>query len=202
MNEIKQNNGNHNMGLILTLLFSLCNGSCISATECKWKQWCRKLRRLRERGRDMHSYMIRKIEQCSDNPIQSNTIQSNTIRQAEESRDAANLVGLSNSLVFCFGKGFSVSITVFFLFLPWFIKTFTSNYGREMGVWTLQKSHPLITVIYLPNRRKLFHFDWSSQGAIKQNPRNAKWKVKSVGKGSEPQNKGHKNEAKKGKRQE
>jgi len=133
------------------------------------------------------------------NPIQSSPIQSGRQKKAET---PPILSGFLTRLFFVLGKGFLFLFLFFFLFLPWFIKTFTSNYSREMGVWTLQKSHPLITVIYLPNRRKLFHFDWSSQGAIKQNPRNAKWKVKSVGKGSEPQNKGHKNEAKKGKRQE
>lgn len=46
---------------------------------------------------------------------QSNPIQSNTIRLAEESREAANLVGLSNQLVFFFGE--RVFNGFFFLFI-------------------------------------------------------------------------------------
>jgi len=134
-----------------------------------------------ERGRDMHSYMIRKIEQCSDNPIQSSPIQSGWQKKAEK---PPILSGFLTSLFFCFGKGFStVFFFVYFGFCDDLLKLLLAIMVDKWAYGLYKKSHPLITVIYLARRRKLFLFDWSSPEIIKQNPRNAKWKVKS-GKGS------------------
>lgn len=107
---------------------------------------------------------------------QSNPIQSNTIRLAEESREAANLVGLSNQLVFFFGErvfnGFF--FFVYFGFCDDLLKLLLAIMVDKWAYGLYKKSHPLITVIYLARRRKLFLFDWSSPEIIKQNPRNAK----------------------------